>query len=292
MSDKYPVLSVETFTHSGYASPGVVRAANEDRVFGHQQSHDFAVIDGATSITGTMINNLTDGAYIAQYMSDYLQGKANQSCEMHEAVLEANGAFGAHLQKDYPQIYALAKQGPAAGGCMMRLHDDGSYSYAQAGDCILLEKKKGQPWQQLTADSRWEDDSKYEILMQAMFKQGASIAEVRADKIICKMIEEHRLKSNVTKPVLTGEQELADHICKGRRSLKDVEMLLLMSDGMAWPEGEKEQGFLAAAEKMQQGFSGYYQELKALYDADDQYQKYPRFKHIDDATALKMMFKA
>ena len=65
-------LSVETFTHVGFQAPRITKAWSEDRLVVSPNGRDFAVIDGATSASGIMMNGLTDGAYIAQFVSDYL----------------------------------------------------------------------------------------------------------------------------------------------------------------------------------------------------------------------------
>ncbi len=284
-------MKFEEFTHIGEKSPGKTTLMCEDRLFCHENL--FAVIDGATSTTGTLIEKLTDGAYIAEFFKKSLNNYVNSQLDAHDIMVEINKKFGEHLKTQHPEIHALEKNGPTASGVIVKIHSDNTYSFAQVGDCMLVESQTGK-LNELTIDSRYVDDHDYLHIAQKISKQkGLGILEVREYPEVINAIVAHRLKSNVEKGVLNGDLAMDNFICHDRRPLKNVSELILMSDGMAHPEYELKDTYIEAAKHMlEKSIYHYYKTLKAILDADCDWKnlKYLRGKHIDDCTAVIAKF--
>ena len=123
-------------------------------------------------------------------------------------------------------------------------------------------------------------------------KPGQNLQEVRRSRAGTAKVQKTRELYNIETGAFNGEPEVKNFTLSDKRSLEDVEALVLMCDGMAWPEGNKETAYTIAAQQMigTQGISGYYQKLKATFDTDPNMEKYLRFKHMDDATAIVLRF--
>lgn len=262
----------------------------EDRLLENKEERIYGIIDGATSITGIQINGLTDGAYIA----DFFQQKINEggfNTYTSEAILsEVNEKFGTHIEEDYPEIHKLGKQGPCASGVILKTHKNGTFSYAQIGDCMLIELTQEGKFIELTQDTRYEDDHIYlNKAAELSKKSGKSILEVRANPDIISAIQDHRDMSNVSKGVITGEVAMNKFIVEGIRNLNNAKALIMMSDGMAHPEFGKEETYIQAAKFMvEHGIEAYYKKLYEIFNADTNWHnlKHIRCKHMDDATAM------
>jgi hypothetical protein len=93
--------------------------------------------------------------------------------------------------------------------------------------------------------------------------------------------------------VIDGLPEMADYIQEGEYSLAGIEFLAVMSDGFEFPSPLEETWeatqtrFLRMAQHIhQKGAWDYLQLLRDEECADSTHEKYPRFKHHDDATGI------
>lgn len=267
----------------------------EDRLVINEKEQIYGVIDGATSVSGVQINNLTDGAYIAEFFKKSIEEGAWNTYSAHAILAEINEKFGQHLEAEYPEIHKLGKQGPCASGVIVKIHKNHTFSYAQIGDCMLIKQNNEDGFVELTEDTRYEGDLNYLNKAKVLSEStGKSILDVRSKPEIIEAIREHRRLSNVTKGVITGEIEMEPFIVSGMRDLDDTKTLVMMSDGMAHPEFGKNETYIEAAKYMlEHGVSGYYNKLDSIFNADVDWHKlkYLRCKHMDDATGLILTFK-
>ena len=139
------VMSVDAFTHQGYKAPRKLNHYNEDRmVIG---TNVFAVVDGATAVVDVDMNGLNPSAYMSKFLADYLLNQPSDDPRTAvELLADANAAIRAHLQAEWPQVYAMGKFGPSAAVAVVKFHADGTISVASAADCSIVMRKRGKKW--------------------------------------------------------------------------------------------------------------------------------------------------
>ncbi|MBM3603100.1 MAG: hypothetical protein FJX22_04925 [Alphaproteobacteria bacterium] len=264
---------------------------NEDRVVVAAPS--FAVIDGATALSPGLMAGLTPAAYCAEWLRAWLVAEADSGMAANrsarDSLVEANREFGHHLQSDWPAFADWeGKTGPSAAAILVRGHDNGQLSWAGAGDSYLLFADKALSewfcaWQEAI---ELLDYHPRNILIKKL-EQGLSPQEALKDQELLRLLREERANHNVTHPVFNGEQAFDCCVYHGTLDPEIYPHLVLMSDGLAWPEAVGQAGYRAAAKEVYHSdLPAYYRQLKNTFDADPGFTRYPRFKHMDDATAL------
>lgn len=291
----FKVVSVDAFTHQGFTARDVPNHGNEDSLV--QASSIFGVIDGATAMIPDRLTGLTGAEYVSRFAAadfahaDLLEPDAT-ACNV---LLRTNKRFGKHLAEKFPQVAAQGKYGPSAAVVLVRFHADGTYSYAQAADCFLAEVRTDGMVEVLTPDQLVNLDENGSLrLARQRIREGVSPAEVLKDPSVHAQLKKNREKNNVAFGVLNGEKALADHVCHGRRPLAGVKALVLMSDGMVLATGNggrAERVACSALRMLALGVRAYYRDcIKNVADTDPHFQRMPRFKHLDDASALVLHF--
>lgn len=286
------ILSLDGFTHQGYVKPDTPNKGSEDTL-AFRDNTFFAVIDGATSVVSHDMHGLTPAAYLASYVSQQVGTLPEVTLKTTTALdvfLTINSNFRTHLNTTFPAVAAEGKFGPSAAALMVKLHDDGTYSYAQVADCFLVEVHDDGTMVLVTPDQLVNIDNGSMAEAKQRLRDGVSPAEILADPKVKAILKNNRLMNNVKFGVINGEDDVKNLVCHGRRSLDGVAALVLMSDGMVMPNNGRENGAtLAAKHMLRLGVSAYYRELKKVYDADPAFTQVLRFKHMDDATGLSVV---
>lgn len=294
-------LRFESFSRHGLKTPTQHTTMNED---GLVMAHTlFAVIDGATDHKGTRIDGKTSGAFLADYLHRNLTHIAQDAtyAETEAVMLLAgvNRAFGEKLRQDHPNIVAEGLNfGPAAAVCLVKFHQDNSYSYAIASDCALVELGiHGEVFVAPEVEKPYHiEQNRLDLAQNLMVEQNLTIEEAFQSPEYKAAYQKFRELLNQEWSVFNGDPALENLILHGRRSLDDVAALVLMTDGMFLPNnnkkyGEKQGAEMAARQMLEHGISAYANGLKTVYDEDPERQKFFRFKHMDDASALLIQFK-
>lgn len=292
----YPFDRFESFSLHGRKTADTPTTMNEDSlVTAHKL---FAVIDGATDHQGLKMEGKTSGAFLAEYLHRNLTHIAQEPdyAETEAAVLLAglNRAFGEKLGLDYPELAQKGLiYGPAAAVCLVKLHDDQTYSYAIASDCALVEF--GLHGGVFVAPEHEKphhiEQNRLDLAQALMNEHNLSLEEAIKTPEYQKAYKKFRELINKEWPVVNGDPQLENLILHGRRDLEDVAALVLMSDGMFLPGSSEKQGAeMAARQMLEHGISAYANGLKTLYDQDVPLEKFFRFKHMDDASALLIQF--
>lgn len=296
MNIKLP-RQVDIFSHQGFKRAGALNHGNED-MFLHLPPV-FAVIDGATAMIPDKLDGLTGAQYIARFIMRELAALSADNNDTHtarELLMAINSKFATHLQRYFPDVAAQGKYGPSAAAVLVKLHRDGTYTYAQVADCFLVECTTDGDKTLLTADQVVNLDENG-TLKRAREKvaQGLPPEDVLSDPEVKAQLKANRLKNNVIFGVVNGEKAMENMVQHGRRPIEGVRWLSLMSDGMVnsllWPKASREDKVIRSAQAMSaQGVYGHWQNLKELLDADPVFARYPRFKHMDDATGMVLHF--
>jgi hypothetical protein len=288
------IRSVDAFTHQGFAKPNLLNKGSED-TFAVRDNTFFAVIDGATSMVAHDMDGLTPAAYLARFITrcvNEMQGPMRDDVTAADVFMAINSAFRLFLRAAFPDVAAEGKYGPSAAAAMVKLHADGTYTYAQVADCFIVEVRTDGTLLLVTPDQLVGVDNGSMASARQRLRDGVPPEEILADPKVRAILKENRLKNNVVFGVLNGEPEVQNLLCHGRRSLDGVAALVVLSDGMVIPgEGGRTDGAEAAAQRMlHTGVSAHWNALKALYDTDPTFRRFLRFKHMDDATGLVVRF--
>jgi hypothetical protein len=287
----------ESFSLHGRKTPTTPTAMNEDHLV---MAHNlFAVIDGATQRQGKNIGAQSTGAFLAEFLHRNLthiaQDAAYKDVEASILLAGLNRAFGEKIAKEAPEMIEKGFSfGPAAAISLIRLHDDASYSFANAGDCTLVEfGTHGEIFQcpNMEKPAHLEQD-RLEQLATLKKERGIDFDEAWELEEVQAKYDAYKEAINVEWPVITGDPRLENVMLRGRRPLENVASLVLMSDGMFLPGANEVQGAeMAARQMLEHGITPYTMSLQKLYDADQEREKFPRFKHQDDASALLIQFQ-
>lgn len=282
----------EAYCNRGEKNPGYPTRMNEDRfVMAHRT---FAVIDGATDRRGQELSGLTPGAYLADYAHRTLNNLAQHpdyaDTEAGLILAGMNRAFGEHMQQQHPEVVKDGFHfGPTASLALLRLHEDGTYSYATVGDCFLVVMRTDGSVSVCPAEEKPYDMEKnrLEHFMEVYKESGGTFQSVMENPEAEKMYLEYLEKLNKTFPVLNGDPAMEGLINGGREPLEGVAAFALMSDGMLMPGlPDPEGAHMAAKQIHSHGASTYGKSLEVMYNNDPDRIEHPRFKHRDDMTAL------
>lgn len=293
----YTLKRFESLSLHGRKMPNMPTAMNEDHlVVAHNL---YAVIDGATQRKGKNIGDLTTGAYLAEYLHRSLthiaQDSQYQDTEAALLLAGVNRAFGEKMQQEQPELIEQGFAfGPAAAIALIKMHDDGTYSYAHAGDCAIVEfGTHGDVFQCPPEAKPYHlEGARADHLRQVTKEKGITYDEAWELREVQDKYDEYKRAINVEWPIVTGDPRLENVMFVGRRSLDDVSALVLMTDGMFLPGADDLQGAeMAARQMLEHGVSAYGMSLKNIYDDDPAREKYMRFKHQDDASAMLLQFK-
>lgn len=288
------LLMAEAFTAVGRKRRDQVNAINDDAIYAGQRL--FAVIDGATSMVPHTLNGLSAAAYLSRYAVTWLTAADNDLTDTRtarELMLALNADFATHLRENFPDVAAEGKYGPSAAAVIVRLHEDGTYTYAQVADCALVEMKDGNGTL-LTPDQLTNlDDGTLAAAMQRV-REGCKPEDVLQDPAVNARLRANRLFNNVRFGVINGEPEMAALVCHGRRMLAGVDKLVLISDGMQAEPGKGYSGDRRLCEgamlAARWGALRAWERLCKVYDSDPHFTRMPRFKHMDDASAVVLHF--
>ena len=286
------ISHVELFSHQGYKSPGQVNAGNEDNMVYAGQT--LAVVDGATAVVKDEIQGMNTAAYTAHYVHDHLTRLAllpeHKDAEAHLLLAGLNRAFGQHIEAEYPQIAALGTDGPCASAVVVRLHED-SYSFGVIGDCCVAELGLDGNWFVAPWELHDEEEQRLQRAKEMLTSKNLPLNTMRNDPDVLADIRAARKRLNVDRGVFNGDPAMENFLLYGRRPLAGVKELLLFSDGMGLPGVDKVTGAKHAAMQMtENGCSAYWRGLKAVYDGDPEFTRFLRYKHMDDATAIRISF--
>lgn len=287
------IKSVDAFSHQGFKAVGTPNHYNEDRFVAG--THVFSVIDGATSLVQADMDGLNPSAYTSRFLAEFLtHHDRGDDTTANDLLVEANKTFRAHLKVNWPQIVELGKMGPTAAVAVVKIHNAETMTISNISDCAIVVLKDGM-WQLVSQhyDRHAEVDAE---LGQAIFEEmasGKTYAEARACERVDTMVKRHRCLGNVEFGVFNADEEVPAFLRHATLDLQGVAAVALLSDGLQWAEAETDaEACLFAAQQMHElGVRGYYQKLKALYDADPYFKAHRRLKHMDDSTGLVITLK-
>lgn len=199
---------------------------NEDVVY--FDGNFAAVIDGATSKSGVVINGITEGKFASQTVSQLLK-KVDAHLSPQEIVIHlSNGLREASLDMGFPQK-------PSA---VITVYNDIRKELFTYGDCPY--KINGKVYPNIKVNDIEIARQRATIIKNAL-DNGLSIADIQEDDIgrkiiVQKLIDEAETKANLRGdggyPVLNGDEPIEKYITV--HSIHSASEIIITSDG--YPE--------------------------------------------------------
>lgn len=260
-------------------------------------ANTFAVIDGAKPPRDLPVQGRSSAADLAHAVRELLVRSSTRDAvddvSAAEALVWANREYGVRMSRYYSQVSALGKCGPAASAVCVRIHSDGTYSWAHTEDVRLYELSNADIFSAVGADISkgvGNEAARREYVL-TQIRRGATLDHAVGGEQYQTLMRAHCAGRNVNRSTLNGEESFGRLLQQGRRTLREVRALLMFSDGMSWPVSELEHDDLRTAQELVKvGAERYYVALKQRYDSDPQMTRFIRFKHMDDASSLLIRF--
>ncbi len=256
---------------------------NEDSFVANQKTGVFAVFDGATSLNPFISKDGKTGAFLASNIArkifdadkkDLLALTFDANSEIRRAMLREGIDISDKLNLWATSVAAI------------KINED-SFDWLCVSDSIILVAYRDGTHELLVEN--YGHDQKNLTLMKALVEKGVeSPITAMNDRLI-----QARQGLNVTYGVVAGEEKIG-FLHRGKKSLENVEQILIFSDGMLIPKedpGAREDFDLVLKEYNRGGLKGWLRCVRDMEDRDPEIKKYVRFKPHDDATAIAISFK-
>lgn len=267
---EYDVMKVEHILEQGSG------ARNEDYLIIDRGI--FGVFDGSTSLDGACYENGESGGALASSIAG--QTFLRNHASLFKLGMEANDAIKTRMESCHVDIscrHALWSTSAA----VVRLRDN-AIEWFQTGDSqvVFIGKDGG-----FRVAARREDHD-YPTLSKIK-EQGRHHAQVET------LIKTVREGMNQEYGVLNGERAAVDFFQGGVEPARDVQAVLLFTDGLdmpcATPAPHKD--FSCLVDKARNlGLHGLRDHVRGKEAADPDIKLYPRFKKHDDIAAIAIHF--
>ena len=281
--------SVESFSCQGLDGVGTFNKSNEDiLVF---SENGYGAIDG-TRLSADVGAELREPVSLTSFLQKELAGvlSCNESTA-RECLISANTSWRQFL--DLNGVTTIRKDGPAATAALIKKANLTEYSWAQTGDCYLIEETFGGEFDIVSpADSRMTHNELQRLqLSHKLLSEGLTIRDVQCETSYVDLLRELFLTRNVDRSTLNGEVEFANLLNGGIRDVGNVCSLIMFTDGMVWPTSPYGGDVrLTAKEIIRLGIRSYHANLQKLFLDDECCRNFVRFKLMDDASAIVIKF--
>lgn len=290
----YPPLVSRSVVHLRGSSP-----RNEDAYLLDDQQGLYAVVDGATSLVPYCGHNGESGGELAaRIVTDVLGGNIRQGAHgplpLAALLKEANDELQRAMNSAGIDV---SRPEERWGACVaaVRLHAD-YLEVAQIGDAVLaVVQADGSATlatpNQLAGVSRITRQRCREVNERRFTCASERHAFIREG-----LLKNRHLANTLGGyGVLNGQREAESFIYSRRIQMKQAPSLLLMTDGLAFPGTENEDGLGAlevVAHVQRMGLANYAQWLQEQEQADSSCLRFPRVKASDDKTGIWLSFVA
>ncbi len=285
------LINCDIFSHQGFIGVNKTNHYNEDCFYAGKKT--FAVIDGATSLVSYDMNGLNTSAYMSQFLATFFAHHDEDEETAIDLLKLARSAFYDHLKQEWPEVLAFGKLGPSAAVAVVKIHDTQTISVANISDAsIVISTEEGLKSLSPHSKRHAELDAELGRRIFAQKQRGLLVQEARALPEIKEFLEANRNLSNVEYGVFNAEEEVENFLHGQMVHIDGCTQIGLFTDGFLAPEAKgDEEALLLTMKHMQElGVSGYYKNLKELYDSDPAFSKFNRLKHIDDTTGMLLTF--
>ncbi len=264
---------------------------NEDSFI--YSDNSFVVVDGATGLNGIKLTSSeTDAAWLAKRICDLLRKDLMDSSNSINKILkkEANIIKSELDNLGYKQ-FKHSNIYPSACVSIVRINGKNLECYTLGDSPILILKKNNELISLYDNSVEKMDKKVLSQMINLRRRTGCDISYARQYQSINNMLIENRLKMNTKKSYYIFEPtgQGIDHIKKTIIPLSEILAFTLMTDGFysvlstynIVKTNEDLMLRLLEGNALQ-----LFNNIKFLSSSDITFNKYPRFKPIDDATVI------
>lgn len=267
-------MQIEQVTRQG------IGAWNEDAVVESPDRSIYGVLDGITSLTKWRApDGMTGGAVASAVVKRYIE-----TCPPEQSLAEMVVGANKRLREEMESHGIDADDPGARWGCAGALVKIGPtyVEHCHAGDSLVYALYGDGEIRELTRDSV----DPFERRSLEAFEQNG---RVRDEKMI-RTLRANRGLANTAAgyTAINGDPALADFLEFGRVNRQGLEAVLVVSDGLTWPEPlpHEERYRRMVTEIFARGLAGYADHVIELENSDPEMVRYPRLKHADDKTGI------
>lgn len=266
---------------------------NEDAFVLDESRHIFGVIDGATSLVPYRgANGETGGRLASQCIKHFFEELTDEdeTRDLEALTLEANRRLGREMAESGVNLQSKEELW-TAGLAMIRVSEN-RIEFVQAGDCMILAKYRDGSMRSFTRDHVAHIDRDSKKIWEAEIASGVRSKAALWEKVKPIILgNKKRMNTPEGYSVLNGLPEAGRFLEYGRMNRIGLDKLLLVTDGLFYPEESQEQGSRNPDEQLlngieMMGLEPYAQWLIALEEEDAECIRYPRFKKSDDKTGI------
>jgi len=269
---------------------------NEDAYVINESEKIYAVIDGATGLDGVP-------GYIASNCIQRGLEEHNPSSSLMERISFANKELEmetvtyfhhdiSSLKSDNFNEIRKSQRSSSGAACIKIDEDIFSLDYIHAGDCMLFFLYENGDIRTVTYDLiQYLDQaviSEMENIRKKSENQGLTLYEIK--EIVKDSLKINREKLNTEKGygIIDGSKEALSHLEYGKISLKRVQKILLLTDGLLLPVriGENNAWKKSASLAFENGLHALSEKVENREAEDPECILYPRLKSKDDKTGI------
>lgn len=253
---------------------------NEDHLY--YWSDTFAVFDGASSLVPYTDENENTGWYLASKIG-YDTFEENPRLSLEELFQITNQRISIAMQQ--AGIDTSKKESIWCTTAAAVKIEEERIKYAQITDAIILAIKNDWTYQILGENSDHDRET------MKLWKSLGNTPQIEKRKLVNSKIIEERKKQNISYGVLSWEEEYKNFVNLWEIARKDVDHILLFTDGLIPPKENPESPddySQLVTQYLQWGLSKAYSWLRKIEESDPECILYPRFKTHDDVAAIAL----
>jgi serine/threonine protein phosphatase PrpC len=264
-------MKIETILEKGSAR------LNEDTLVA--QGNIFGVFDGATSLNKTVFQKEKTGGFIASSAARSVF--ATNHFPLKALAHRANQSIHQHMVRHGVDLTRKENLW-STSAAVVRIQGN-TLEWVQTGDAQIILIYQDDTHEVLV--DREDHDYDTLCLWPARNKAGSSGTDTR----IFEQIRKKRAEMNLTYGVLNGEPHAMDFLNHGRKSLDQVNTVLLFTDGLSIPSEKpaKKKNFTPLITLYRTlGLAGLKHRIRQIEKTDPECRRFPRFKTHDDIAAI------
>ncbi|EMS81404.1 hypothetical protein [Desulfotignum phosphitoxidans] len=264
-------MKIETILEKGSAR------LNEDTLVA--QGNLFGVFDGATSLNKTVFEKEKTGGLIASSAARSVF--ATNHFPLKALAHTANHSIHQHMVRHGVDLTRKENLW-STSAAVVRIRDN-TLEWVQTGDAQIILIYHDNTHEVVV--DREDHDYDTLCLWPARKKTGPCGMDAR----ISQQIRKKRAEMNLTYGVLNGEPHAMDFLHHGRKSLDQVNTVLLFTDGLSIPSEKpaKKKNFTPLVTLYRDlGLSGLKHRIRQIEKTDPECRRFPRFKTHDDIAAI------
>ncbi len=227
------------------ANAGRRKATCEDRADATDEL--VLVLDGASSLPDAprfLKDRMSAGEYAAKVVEASLQISMLSSPEgsAGDLLCEANKLLASRIAGECKNQNreAFAKHHrPVTAAALVRVHDDGTYSWAIAGDCQIIVYDNDGNYMPLRKNYAGEPLEAERQALRKDIEQAEGCSVDMSHPVLKKLYEDRVKYHNTVFPVLNGESAFDDFMQRpewaGTGSMDNVAGFIAYTDGAIWP---------------------------------------------------------